>query len=169
MYSVTVICPADFTYAYGECYKLTPSTALTWPDAVLACEQQSAYLAAPRSLSEARWVYDILSAAGKLVPGTDIWLGISDIAKEGIWQSVDDSEIVPFTFWASGQPDNANTEQNCGAMSVQGAGRWLDHKCDKPLQGLCRYNASVTTMLEGTLLLHMVLILHICRSIQEES
>ena len=155
----TVECPADFVYAYGGCYQLT-AAALTWPDAVMACENQSAYLAAPRSEVEFRWILQLFTFAGVQSVTDDVWLGVNDITTEGVWRSVDaatnggydgETAAIAYARWYYNQPDNGNGVENCAAMRMQGtsAGLWWDFQCSSVLQGLCRYNATVTPKSEG--------------------
>jgi len=156
-----VVCPADFVYAYGGCYQLT-DTALTWPDAVMACENQSAYLAAPRSEPEFRWIHEIFSLLGLLPTMDDVWLGANDISTEGVWRSVDagtsggaddDTPALSYRPWYYNQPDNGNGVENCALMKMRGAstGLWWDFNCGTKLQGLCKYNATMTPKFEGTI------------------
>lgn len=149
-----MVCPADFVYVRGGCYQITaPSPLLTWPEAEAACEGQSAYLAVPRSAPETRWLFVVFSILGHFsaIPGgpwQGMWLGMNDVSKETIWQPVDGGAALSFTNWASGQPNNwdydAGNFENCGALVVQSLGAWADFQCSKPLQALCKYNATVS-------------------------
>lgn len=151
--SVTVVCPADFVYVRGGCYQITaPSALLSWPEAVAACEVQNAYLAVPRSVPELRWLFEIFSVRGlfSAIPGgpwQGMWIGINDISKEALWQPVDGGAALSFTNWISGQPNNwdyvDNCFEHCGALVVQSLGAWADYSCSKPLQALCKHNATV--------------------------
>lgn len=158
-----MVCPADFVYVRGGCYQITaPSPLLSWPDAVAACDDQSAYLAVPRSQSETRWLFEIFSILGQISalpngPWQALWLGINDVTKENTWQAVDGGVAsLSFTNWIYAQPDNWDgvdlSFENCGAMIVQNLGMWADFQCSKPLQGLCKHNATVNPIpnkLEG--------------------
>lgn len=156
--STTVVCPADFVYVRGGCYQITaPSALLSWPEAVAACEDQSAYLAVPRSAVETRWLFEIFSILGQITPGQSmsIWLGMNDVTKETAWQPVDGGAALSFTDWIYGQPNNWDgvSMENCGAFIVQAQGKWADYSCNKPLQALCKYNETVShpvpNLLEG--------------------
>ena len=158
MSSETVLCPAGFTYVYGECYQITASSSLTWPGAALACQNQSAYLAAPRSEAEARWLYEVFVTRGQISLEASVWLGISDISEEGVWRSVEDDGSngggyggapVSFTYWTAGQSDSTNSAENCVMVGAWGKGRWIDILCSTLARGLCKYDATITAKVKG--------------------
>lgn len=160
MSSDTVTCPADFVYVLGECFQVT--SAITWPAAVVTCEQQSAYLTVPRSEAEWRWVQQVFTALGQIAVGGDVWMGLSDISEEGVWQRADRDELLAYTPWIAGQPNNFDfglgSVENCAAASLEHEGLWYDFPCYRALRGLCRHNATVTPMHEGTTIYRAVLL-----------
>lgn len=139
-------------YVHGGCYQLTTSTSLTWFAAATACEQQSAYLAVPRSESEARWVHEMFFVRYPYATTVaNVWLGINDISTEGDWQPTDGGGELDFLYWSANEPNNAGGLQNCVAMSTRGTAMWSDNACSTPSQGLCKYNTTVAPMPEGNL------------------
>lgn len=71
----------------------------SWDDARAACVADGAHLAIAETAGEAS-----LAAIGD-------WLGISDVAVEGEWRTLDGA-LATYLPWAAGQPDGGATE-NC--------------------------------------------------------
>lgn len=162
--SATVVCPAGFTYVHGGCYQVTASSSLSWPAAETACEGQSAYLAVPSSESEARWVFEMFVVLGQISLTENAWLGISDISEEGVWRAVsDDDSATPaaplaFTYWASNQPGVANSNENCVTMSPFLNAVWSHLACRTAARGLCKYDATVTPLVQGWLVDYLLFV-----------
>ena len=106
----------------GHYFEFNSSTNISWTAAFTAANSKTyfglqGYLATITSIEENTFVYSKINAAG--------WLGGSDAASEGVWKWVCGPEIGTqfwqggvggsvvggnFTYWHSGQPDNAGGE-----------------------------------------------------------
>lgn len=143
-------------YVHGECYRMADGfNTFTWPAAVKACEQHSAYLASPRSVAEARWIFEVFHSLGLLAVSGEpsVWLGINDIAQEGVWRPVDGGAPIETSaaYWQPGQPDSRNYgNENCVSMRDSDSGRWWDTQCVAALPAVCKYNATMVPTFEGT-------------------
>ena len=75
---------------------------LSWPAAKAACEADGAYLP----------ILDDAAEANNSIIGD--WVGITDVAVEGVWMTVK-GDPAPFEPWEPGEPDGGTTE-NCGRL-----------------------------------------------------
>ena len=48
--------------------------------------------------------------------GGRYWIGLSDLGNEGDWRWTDGTEITGYEKWRSGQPNNHEGDQHCGAI-----------------------------------------------------
>lgn len=104
---------------YGSCYKIS-SEKLVWISAKTACEALGSNLVILNSISEIQNV--IGKAAGFL------WIGLQrDFKNKSRWLWVDGSEAF-FTYWWSGEPNQANSEENCAVMTPY-VRKWNDIAC----------------------------------------
>jgi hypothetical protein len=64
-----------------------------------------------------------------------MWLGASDIEKEGtfVWET--SKTEVTFTSWSSGQPDDAGNVENC--VHIFSVTAWNDLDCNFALSAMC--------------------------------
>ena len=87
-----------FYKVYGE--KMTYNAAKT------QCELDGAFLAIPRSEAENNYIAD-------LIPNKNIWIGLNDIDKEGVFVAVDGSDIT-YTNWdlVAGEPNNYDNNED---------------------------------------------------------
>jgi sulfur transfer complex TusBCD TusB component (DsrH family) len=128
---------------FDGCYK-KHDVVLTWIDAAVTAVQNSATLASIHSEAHNRWVAEHLRRVGWA--NADLWLGASDITKEGVWAHADGSAF-DFSFWAGYQPDNYNGKQNCVFLSPDTP--WYDDYCWNGRPSLMKWNTSARQLLEG--------------------
>ena len=62
---------------------------------------------------------------------TDVWIGVEDQTKEGVWMNVDGTK--PWTNWNRGEPNNVVSQgspegEDCAHLWSNGM--WNDHQCD---------------------------------------
>ena len=90
--------------ANGHYYLL--SEAMTWAEAETLAVSMGGHLATIRSASENQWLFDTFLP---LTGANQVFIGCSDldVEDEWVWTS---GEPMPYTNWASGQPDNVNNE-----------------------------------------------------------
>lgn len=109
--------------------------------AVEDCSNLGGVLGSPGSGSENQQLRDYLQQS--LGPGEQVWLGLSDVLKEGTW--VDHSGAgVTYTNWdgssgPSPQPDGGPS-QNCAVLSGASNGKWLDENCKEEKASVCQFN-----------------------------
>ncbi|CAC5393171.1 VCAN [Mytilus coruscus] len=65
------------------------------------------------------------------------WLGASDLAQEGAWRWTSGNQ-VGYSEWASNQPDNASSDQNCLQLWDEKSYRWDDLWCSYDRYYICQ-------------------------------
>lgn len=111
-------CPAN-----GRLYAVT--LPVTWQQAQSFAVAVGGELAQVRSAAEHDWLYQTFGGAQCL------WIGLTDDGTEGNWRRTGGGSI-PYTNWATGQPDNAGGAENWAALSPRSGlwygadGRWVD-------------------------------------------
>jgi len=127
----------------GHTYALTSST-MTWEEATTAATALGGYLTTLNTRAENTWLYNTFGSYG----GTsrDLWIGAKDDVTEGTWYwdngttsgdgGVSDNISSGATWpdgqtkWASGEPNNAGSNEDCG--SIRGSlntEKWNDLPC----------------------------------------
>ena len=66
-----------------------------------------------------------------------IWIGFSDLTKEGTFSWEDDAEII-FENWEKDQPNNGNGGEDCVVMRK--SGRWDDVDCTREEAFVCEHS-----------------------------
>ena len=87
--------------------------------AKIICESICGAMYFPSTLTENNEVQAIIKNYGY------IWIRISDAEKEGTWKDPDNKEVLTFTNWDSGQPNNSGGDQHWGFMRSSD-GEWGD-------------------------------------------
>ena len=85
----------------------------------------------PKTEDEMHW---LLEQIGRKYPSFHVpqmWIGMTDEAKEGDFRWLSDNSSVTQDFWAPGKPDNGpgNGPENCVVIDVAYYGRWNDVFC----------------------------------------
>lgn len=74
-----------------------------------------------------------------LIPGytKGVWLGYSDIQKEGRYVSMSNAEELGYNNWHKTEPNNAGGIEHCAAIHVQYVG-WVDVHCTAKFNFVCK-------------------------------
>ena len=121
---------AGYTPNGGSSYRLGTVNA-SWATAVGVCQSlSSGHLAVIGGPTEN-------AAVRALIPTTTrFWLGMSDLATENTWVWLDSSAVDRnASLWDPGQPNDANTGEDCGEMSNNGD--WNDNNCSDSKPYVC--------------------------------
>lgn len=100
------------SYFQGHTYQVFDES-LTWQEAKSKCETLGGHLATITSEGEQSFITQIISTGSKEF----YWLGGSDEVSEGQWDWVT-GEPWSYEHWASGNPDNYNSENYLGILRV---------------------------------------------------
>ena len=98
-------------------------------DIIAACQADGAnvYLAVPDDATE---LQAILTLAG-----SDVWVGVSDIAVEGSFVTVLGAAAT-FLPWAAGQPDNSGGGSDC-VTALSASATYDDKRCSNAAIAVC--------------------------------
>ncbi|CAG5136256.1 unnamed protein product [Candidula unifasciata] len=125
-------CSQGWTYFQGRCYGYG-NTATSWASAQVMCQSQGATLAEVSTTEENNFV----SAIARTRKGTCVWLGATDIFREGDWKWTNRRDFSNFTNWSGGEPNNLNNVENCLNMFQRLNYRWNDENCNSNCNFIC--------------------------------
>ena len=97
----------------GNTYDVIVDNTITWDAAQAAAQAAGGNLATITSQAEQSFIESALASANAATGS--YWFGIRETATEGVYQSVT-GEAFGFTNWTPGEPNNANTGENVGAV-----------------------------------------------------
>ncbi|XP_076451856.1 uncharacterized protein LOC143287621 [Babylonia areolata] len=126
------VCPAnlprnDHLRAFGNrCYQFVLDHTREFDDAENECRHRGGHLVIIRDLATQRFLYNTLK--NDLHYNDILWIGLTDQESEGHWVWVDGTAPT-FTYWASDQPGDMGSLQDCGVMDVSEGGTWHDYRC----------------------------------------
>ncbi|XP_041984488.1 C-type mannose receptor 2-like [Aricia agestis] len=124
----------------GNCYKFH-TQARPWAKAFEACSAEGGYLAIPNDKDEAMHLKDLFKqnldrAAITTKFKSVMFLGFSDIDKDGVWTTVHGTRLEDVYFnWKKGQPEGKRGSSPCGAMYQDG--ELDDYFCENPAPFVC--------------------------------
>ncbi|XP_030000931.1 C-type lectin domain family 4 member K-like [Sphaeramia orbicularis] len=102
-------------------------TKKSWQESRQDCLQRGADLTIISSREEQVFVRNFLSA----------WIGLTDNETEGIWKWVDGTPLNT-SYWHDKEPNNANSNENCGEIGYHGKlNTWNDKPCHSENYWIC--------------------------------
>ncbi|XP_007947853.1 tetranectin [Orycteropus afer afer] len=125
------------TKVHMKCF-LSFAQAKTFHEASEDCISRGGTLGTPQTGSENDAIYEYLHQS--LGAEAEIWLGINDMADEGVWVDPTGGSIS-YKNWETeitAQPDGGKAE-NCAALSGAAAGKWFDKRCRDQLPYICQF------------------------------
>ncbi|KAK3611692.1 hypothetical protein CHS0354_034357 [Potamilus streckersoni] len=129
---VSFVCGAQttgWTRFQGNFYQYFDWTS-TFKEAETHCNSLKASVSTAKTKDENDFI-------GALVaPGKDIWVGLSDAEKEGVWKWID-STLVTWFNWQPGQPDNWNNEEDHAIMIYKDK-KWNDIRETTQYRFVCK-------------------------------
>jgi len=135
-------CPVGYSQvSTTKCWQLS-STSLDWLDALTNCVQQGGSLATVDNQQEQDALSALIPTSISSLPSTGgVWIGLSDILREGTFDTWRDDSPVIYSGWKFNQPNNgASGAQHC----VQARPEWDDVICRKLQPFICQLPAQVT-------------------------
>ena len=99
-------------------------TAVTWNDAQQVCESLNSNLTSIHSAAESDFILGQVRSADT----NEFWIGFTDRANEGSFEWVDGSDVT-YTNWIEGQPDDLQSNQDCGIFVLNWNFGWDDDTC----------------------------------------
>ncbi len=128
-------CRTGYDYYQQDqfCFKFY-SDCKTWSEARQVCQQDGGELI---SLNDRNLEFFRNLARTKAGSCNNVWVGTTDASSEGQW-NWQNGEKVSSAFWASGQPDNWASKENCGDLNKIFDYKLNDEDCSNKLHYLCR-------------------------------
>ncbi|XP_078359794.1 uncharacterized protein LOC144644227 isoform X4 [Oculina patagonica] len=123
------VCQPGWSFYNGSCY-YTSETCETWSNASTICRGMGANLPAIESQQENVYIQHRHN-------GDKAWIGLNDIATEGLFTWVDGSPDK-FRYWAEKQPNNFRGEDCVHTLGPRHGYTWNDVDCDACHQYTCK-------------------------------
>ncbi|XP_068090599.1 tetranectin isoform X1 [Hyperolius riggenbachi] len=123
--------------SFNKCY-LSSSEPKNYHEANDVCIAQGGTLGTPDSRDENDFLQDYVRKS--LGAGSEIWIGINDMANEGAWVDIT-GQRISFKHWETEitiQPDGGKQE-NCATLSAGVNGKWFDKNCKELLPFVCQF------------------------------
>jgi len=141
-YVEAATCPDGWVHNGDDCYKISQK-ALNWYQAQEECWGQGGFLAEIKSEEQQKSLEEILPY------DINFWIGLNDIANEGVFVWAESHESADYNNWASNEPDNGHGSEDCVQMNgrPQDQFEWNDLSCDRveaydlQVHALCQYNS----------------------------
>ena len=118
----------------GHVYGLTQS-AKTWNAADAEAKSLGGHLVTINDLAEQTWVRDTFRSS-------NLWMGLNDVAQEGVWKWANGDTPVGYTNWAPGEPNNWGAGED--HVYIRTEGLWNDLPGDSLLKGVIEINTQVS-------------------------
>ncbi|KAH1174878.1 CD209 antigen-like protein E [Mauremys mutica] len=136
------LCPYQWISNKGRCYYFSPTTS-PWRNSRSSCQKEQADLVIINDLEEQVF----LSQRPRHL---SYWIGLTDVAEEGLWKWVDGTDLNQEKFWYDPQPDNYQNE-DCATLTNERnpLRNWNDDKCYKHLYYICE-KAAVTLTIQAS-------------------
>nr|XP_022305077.1 perlucin-like protein [Crassostrea virginica] len=115
-----------------NCYYFSTS-AVTFNDAMVACDSRGSSVLVIRNSREEKWL-DLHCRLRGYVYG--LWLGISDVQREGYMVAISDRSRLSYVNWIKGQPDNYRGNEHC-ALYWPALKAWNDISCSSKVHFVC--------------------------------
>lgn len=128
------LCPTSWTRFGNSCYKINTEKK-NWASALLKCRDEGGYLAEIDDEAEGQFLKE-----EAMYVQDNLWLGGSDIVKEGDWHWVTSKKKIStgsFTDWPSGQPSNGHGGEGCLHFFDRLQYRWNDISCAAKYGYIC--------------------------------
>jgi len=128
-------CEENWEKNGDHCY-LWNTDAKNWTAAEDFCQQAGSHLASITSDSTNNFMLEGLNRRGLTQVSDQVWLGGNDIEEEGVWKWIDCTPWE-YTFWYSGEPNNAGGPEACLEIRQFWNGKWNDESCGEERGFVC--------------------------------
>ncbi|GFN98051.1 mannose receptor c type 1 [Plakobranchus ocellatus] len=136
------VCSPGWVKSPDSCIKFYDQDR-TWEDAREVCIKDSADLVTVLDSCMSKTIEEQLKSKTGAY-----WIGLNDQLKEGLWRWLDDTNMINYTNWAPGQPNNYSYQesghergQDCVEVGKHKNGQWNDHVCTAARKFICEQPA----------------------------
>ena len=107
----------------------------TYDDARANCEAMGRKLPEPKSAEEDDEIVELAKSYNM----DAFWIGVDDLAEEGVFKYESDESPVTYTDWQPGMPDNYDNNEHCVQIYNYGNPEyhWNDQDCSAVLPSVC--------------------------------
>ncbi|XP_053397668.1 perlucin-like protein [Mercenaria mercenaria] len=119
-------CPDGWISNQTSCYFFSTDT-LNWDEAFEQCIALQSYLVEIDDSDENDFLVSVILGTSD----DKYYIGLSDREIEGIWKWMTSGNVLGFSSWISGQPDNSGGNENCALFSNS---LWNDASCTSLLR-----------------------------------
>ena len=123
----------------------------TAAEAELACKEwkTGAHLPSILNYEENNQVFDVVMENKDSTNEARAWIGLTDEAKEGVWQWLSGEKSASFSLWWKNKPDNSESDRDYAYMDAGKSGRWLDGDRTMVLPFICKHYPATCRDLTG--------------------
>ena len=116
----------------GFLYKMH-TTPASWNEAEKICQDEGGHLAMAKTNASRDFI------GGDRWHSADFWIGVNDLKTEDQFEFADGSPVESSLkiFWASGQPDNWGSGEDCVHRLLR-SNEWNDDECGRKKSFLCQ-------------------------------
>ncbi|XP_078329611.1 perlucin-like protein [Crassostrea virginica] len=115
-----------------NCYYFS-TFAVNFKDAMIACDNLGSSLLVIRNSLEEKWI-DLQCRLRGCFHG--VWLGFSDVQREGYMVAISDRSRPLYSNWIKGQPDNSGGNEHCAVYWTDHSA-WNDISCSGKVHFVC--------------------------------
>merc|ERR1711894_165665 len=118
-------CPGGWWRAGDFCYT-TSQQRMNWHTAQELCWIEGGYLAEIKTSEQEKQIESVIRQE------SHYWIGLNDIATEGLFRWAESHAVAEYTNWYPGEPNNSagGSTENCVVKGMQGGFAWNDVPCD---------------------------------------
>jgi len=132
------VCPEGWVMTVcGKCFGSDDKGKDTYKGALQKCKSRGGTLAQPKSKAD----QDLLVSLCSNNNCPDTWIGLNDIADEGIFLWIDGTPLA-YSNWDIGEPNNVEDEDCVHIWGFSEQNTWNDNKCEHYLNFFCEIEAS---------------------------
>nr|AZS54111.1 lectin precursor 4 [Ruditapes philippinarum] len=120
-------CPNGWITHESSCYHFSHDIE-TWAGADYMCNKMGGKLLEIETAAENAVLTPIIDSMQR-----NYWIGLSDVQEEGVWLWMTSNtklSTTKFSNWLPGEPNNANGNENCAAITHATNGKWNDWHCN---------------------------------------
>ena len=130
-------CPIGFREINGKFCFAKGTKKKTFAEATVDCQQLGGFLVEPRSEE----ISDVITSFD--FRPKPFFIGLKDIAKNGIFHWQTDDAALSYEDWENGQPNNHGGQQHCVKINIVANNYgWDDVECTEERHYLCQANKS---------------------------